>query len=98
MAELQERDRRDRAREPLEGEIPDRLRVHEVLDRRHHTPGGEHLARTRLATEAEGEIGHAADRAVVPPPLEADGPDRREPLREPEADVQLVPVLPPADG
>src|SRR5215471_17749907 len=93
--ETDERDGRDGPGKTLEGEVPHDLGLDEVLDRRHHALGREHLARARLAAQAECEVRHAPDRAIVPPALEADRTDRGESLREPEADVQIVAALAP---
>ena len=73
-------ERLDLAREALEGEVAHGLGVDQLLDGRQHALGDEHLPGPRLAAQAARQIGDAADRAVVQPPLEADRADRREAL------------------
>src|SRR6185295_15325022 len=90
VPDLQERDGGHRPGEALQREIPHRLDVDELLDRRDDALGSEHLAGPSLAAEAEREVRHAADRPVVEPPLEADRADRREALGEAEAHVEVV--------
>src|SRR4029450_12774985 len=45
-----------------------------------------------------GQVGHGADRAVVPPPLEADGADGGVALGDADTEVEFEPALAPRIG
>src|SRR5262249_20766525 len=94
--ETDDAESRDRPRQALERERADLLALDEVLEGARHTRGDEDLAGLGLVAEPGGEIGDGADGAVVPTPLEADGPERGVALGDPHALRQLVAPLAPA--
>src|SRR5262249_58623332 len=81
--------------EALEGERPQRFQGQEICDGARHTLGEEDLRVARLPAEPRGEVGHGADGAVVPAPLEADGADGGVALRDPDAHAEIVALLAP---
>src|SRR5207249_1892428 len=87
---------RHRPREAAERQLAERLDLHQVLDRGVEPARDEDLAAARLAAQPRGEVGHGADRPVVPAPLEADGAERRVALRDADAEVQVEAQLAPA--
>ena len=82
-------------RQALQGQILDRLDAHGVLRRREHPLADQDLPRGRRVAQARGQVCHRADRGVVGASLEADPPERRVALRDPEAEVQVVALLLP---
>src|SRR5215472_14058409 len=73
----------------LERDVADGL----DLDERLHGGGDplreEDLARLRFCAQARGEVGHRANGAVVEPSFEADGPEGRVAVGDPDAEVEL---------
>src|SRR5499425_1050027 len=72
-----------RPEQPLEGQGAEGLGLHQLLDLRGHPLMDEDLAALGLAAEAGGEVGHGADGAIVPAPLESDGANGGIALRDP---------------
>src|SRR5882672_10228051 len=89
---------RHRSREAAQRQLAERLGLDEALDRGVEAARDEDLAAARLAAEPRGEVGHGADRAIVPAALEADGAERRVALRDAHAEVQVEAELAPAAG
>src|SRR5213592_3082717 len=73
---------RNRSLEALEVELADRLGVDQRPGLGVDALADEDLAGGGLGAEAGGEVGHAADGAVVEAALEADGADGRVALRD----------------
>ncbi len=85
-------------RKPLRLSFADRLHLHQVFHTSQEALGDEDLTRSRLPTEAGGEVGDRSDGAVVEAPLEADGADGRVALGDAQSDVEVVAALLPAYG
>src|SRR5439155_21587252 len=66
------------------------LDLQELLYLRQEPGRDQDLAGLGLPAETCGQVGHGADGAVVPAPLEADGADRGEPLGDADTEVKLV--------
>src|SRR5919106_6040793 len=79
-----------RAMDALQRERRHRCRVDQVLDGDVHALRDQDLPGLGLAAEASGDVRHGADGAIVPPAFEADGADGRVPLRDADAEPQLV--------
>src|SRR5882672_10871447 len=88
-------ERSDRPPEAAQRQLAERLRLDKILDRRIEPARDEDLAAARLAAEPRREVGHGADRSVVPAALEADGAQRRVALRDAHAEVQVEAELAP---
>ena len=73
--ELNHVEGRHRPGESLEGQLPERLGVHEPVDRGQDARRRQDLARLRLAAETESKVRDGPDRAVVPATLEPDRAD-----------------------
>src|SRR5215468_7395694 len=86
-----------RAEQSPESQGPEGLGLHQLLDLRSHPLVDEDLAALGLAAETSGEVGHSADGAVVPAPLESDGANRGIALGDPHAEGQVVAALLPSD-
>src|SRR5499427_10915204 len=80
-----------------ESQGPQGLDLHQLLDLRGHPLMDEDLAALGLAAQTSSEVGHGADGAVVPAPLESDGADGGIALRDPYAEGQVVAALLPCD-
>ena len=78
---------------PFNDEPADILGFDHVLHGRHDALRGKDLPGFRLGTESRGEIGHGADRAIVPAPFESDGTDRRIALGDADAEREIEAAL-----
>ena len=90
--------RRQRPPDPLQLELANWLDLDAVLNLRQHTRTDEDLSWLGLVAKARGYIGHCADSSVVKSALEADGPERSEAVRNPDAEANLVPEPTPPIG
>src|SRR5262245_58212090 len=89
---------RYRLEETLELQLADGFGDDQVLDRSQDPLRYQDLPGTGLAAQPRREVGHRADRPIVPAPLEADGADGRVTLRDPGPEREIEPVLPPLRG
>ena len=89
--------RRQRPPDPLQRELADRLDRHGVLDLHQHSWTDEDLSGLRLITQPRRDVGHRADGGIVEASLEADGSERGEAVRNPDAEANVVPQPTPID-
>lgn len=76
--------------EALDREVAYALRHHPILDRRIDGLADEYLAGLCLVAQPRGEVGDTADRGVIEAPLEADCAQRREALRNADAETEII--------
>ena len=81
--------------DPLQLELADRLDCHCVLDLHQHAGADEDLSRLCLIAQSRGDVGHSPYRGVVETPLEPDGAEHSEAVRNPDAEANLVPEAVP---
>src|SRR5262252_7351489 len=81
--------------EALEGQRTKRFQSDHVFHGSRHALRQENLGVARLPAESRGEVGHRADGAVVPAPLEADGADGGIALRDADAHAEIIALLAP---
>src|SRR5215471_12819177 len=82
--------RHDRPAKALELERTDLVGVDEIRDRCVDALADQDLAWGGFRAQAMGQVRHAADRRIVLPSFEADRPDGRVALRDPDAQVEIV--------
>ena len=87
--------RRQRPPEALERELSNRLHFHSILDRHQHAGTDQDLPRLCFIAKSRGNIRHRPDSGLVEPALEADGSERSEAMRNPDAEANVVPKPPP---
>jgi hypothetical protein len=76
--------------DPLQLELTDRLDLNGVLDLHQHAPANENLTGLGLVAKPRGDVRHRANGGVVEPALEADGAERGEAVRYPDAEADFV--------
>ena len=82
---------RQRAPDPLQLELADRLDLDGVLDVHQHSRTDEDLSGLCLVAKARGDIGYRPDGRVIEAPLEADCAERGKAVRYADAETNLVP-------
>src|SRR5918996_1704927 len=89
---------RYRTHEALEGQLAQRLRLDQVLDRHQRALADQDLAVAGLVAQARGEVRYRADRGVLEPSLEADPPEGGVAMGDADAEAQIVTPLAPFLG
>ena len=87
--------RRQRPPDPLQLELTDQLDLHGILDLHQHAGADEDLSRLCLIAQSRGDVGHSPYRGIVETPLEPDGAEHSEAVRNPDAEANLVPEAVP---
>jgi hypothetical protein len=82
--------RRQRPPDPLQLELADWLDLDGVLDLRQHTRTNQDLSRLGFIAKPRGNIGHRPDGRVIEAPLEADGAERSEAVRDADAKANVM--------
>ena len=98
MFQLEDIERGDRLKEPLQLQFSDRFELREVFDRSANFLRDQNLPGLGFTAQACGKVGHRSDRTIVPSSLESDRADGRETLRDAGAETELETAFaPPAD-
>ena len=84
--------------DPLEHKLTHRLDLHSSLDLHQHSRADEDLTRLCLIAQPRGDVGYRPDGGVVEASLEADGAERREPVRYANTEANVVSQATPRFG